>query len=283
MSKPTAFGAIAVLWSGLLGLFITLFAGAVWAALGLTNLKTSPAIPWSVPIMALLLWLMWRYLRGDGPPQRTSEDRRRLLRANPVSGRAFAWSLVAGFLSIAALAGYWSVLYQVVKMPGTILPDYSMYPLYTVVLGVVMGSLVSPFAEESGFRGYFQVVLESRYRAPVAIAISSAVFGLAHIPTHPWPTTIVFIFVGVVFGVTAYLTQSILPGIVVHIVGDATFFIFVWPHDNEHHLIWQGGPDAAFWVAVAQALVFTAVAIVAFNRLALVTRSERERSPAFPT
>ena len=55
-------------------------------------------------------------------------------------------------------------------MPATILPDYSRYPLYTVVLGIIMGSLVSPFAEESGFRGYFQVVLESRYRAPVAIA-----------------------------------------------------------------------------------------------------------------
>jgi membrane protease YdiL (CAAX protease family) len=275
-----AFGALSVLWFGLLGLFISLCAGGVWAALGLTNLKTSPAIPWSVPLMALLLWLMWRYLGGKGPPQRTSEIRRRLLRANPVSGRVFAWSLLAGVLSIAALAGYWSLLYQVVKMPGTILPDYSMYPLYTIVLGILMGSLVSPFAEESGFRGYFQVVLESRYRAPVAIAISSAVFGLAHIPTHPWPTVIVFFLVGVVFGVTAYLTQSILPGIAAHILGDATFFIFVWPHDSEHHLIWQGGPDVSFWVAGAQALVFTALSIAAFYRLARVTRTEQQTSSA---
>jgi membrane protease YdiL (CAAX protease family) len=277
------FGALAVLWFGLLGLGISLFAGAVWAALGLTNLKTSPAIPWSVPAMALLLWFMWRYLSGIGPPKSTAEIRRHLLRANPVSGPAFTWSLIAGFLSIAALAGYWSLLYQIVKMPGTILPDYSMYPLYTVVLGILMGSLVSPFAEESGFRGYFQVVLESRYRAPVAIAVSSAVFGLAHIPTHPWPTAIVFFLVGIVFGVTAYLTQSILPGIAVHIVGDATFFIFVWPHDSEHHLIWQGGPDSSFWLAVTQALVFTALAIAAFFRLARETHSDRQTSTATPS
>src|SRR4029077_295167 len=82
MTRPPAYGPLAVLWFGLLGLFITSFAGATWAALGLTNLKTSPAIPWSVPVMALLLWLMWRYLGGHGPPQRSSGARRRLLRAN---------------------------------------------------------------------------------------------------------------------------------------------------------------------------------------------------------
>jgi len=280
MTRPLAFGPLAVLWFGLLGLFITTFAGATWAALGLTNLKTSPAIPWSVPVMAVILWVMWQYLGGHGPPQRTSDIRRRLLRANPISGRVFTWSMIAGIVSIAALAGYWSLLYQVVKMPGTILPDYSAYPLYTVVLGIVMGSLVSPFAEESGFRGYFQVVLESRYSAPLAIGVSSAVFAVAHIPTHPWPTAIVFFLVGVVFGVTAYLTQSILPGIAMHIVGDATFFVFVWPHDNEHRLIWQGGPDLAFWVAIAQASVFTALAVAAFYRLSRLTSDERRPIPA---
>jgi hypothetical protein len=47
-------------------LAITLFAGALWAILLLTNLRTSPAIPWSVPLMALLLWAFWSYLSGSG-------------------------------------------------------------------------------------------------------------------------------------------------------------------------------------------------------------------------
>src|SRR4029077_567139 len=141
-----------------------------------------------------------------------------------------------------------------------------------VVLSIVMGSLVSPFAEESGFRGYFQVVLESRYRAPVAIIVSSAVFGLAHVFTHPWPTAIVFFLAGLIFGTIALLANSIWPGIVVHMIGDATFFIFVWPHDTEHQLIWQAGPDISFWLSLAQALVFTVLAIIAFRRLALAAR-----------
>jgi membrane protease YdiL (CAAX protease family) len=272
VSRPFSFGPFAVIWSGLLALFVTIFAGAIWASLLVLNLNAGPSIPWSPFVMAVVLWLIWQYLGGKGWPQSTSALRRHLLRANPVSARVFGWSLIAGVLSIVALVGYWVVLYQLVPMAGTILPDYSKYPLLIVVLSVLMGSLVSPFAEESGFRGYFQVVLESRYRAPVAIIVSSAVFALAHVLTHPWPTASVFFLAGLIFGTIALLTNSIWPGIVVHMLGDATFFIFVWPHDTAHRLIWQSGPDVSFWISLAQALVFTALAIVAFRQLARQSR-----------
>jgi membrane protease YdiL (CAAX protease family) len=273
VSRPFAFGAPAVIWSGLLALFITVFAGAIWASVLILNLSTGPSIPWSPFVMAIVLWLMWRYLGGKGWPQSTASTRRHLLRANPVSALVFAWSLVAGVLAIVALVGYWVVLYQLVPMAGTFLPDYSKYPMLIVVLSIVMGSLVSPFAEESGFRGYFQVVLESRYRAPVAILVSSVVFALAHVLTHPWPTASVFFLAGLIFGSIAYLSNSIWPGIVVHMIGDATFFIFVWPYDTAHHVIWQSGPDNTFWYSLAQALVFTVLAIVAFRQLARHARS----------
>jgi hypothetical protein len=44
---------------GLLALAITILAGGIWSALLVANLRRSPAVPWSVPAMALLLWLMW--------------------------------------------------------------------------------------------------------------------------------------------------------------------------------------------------------------------------------
>jgi len=90
--------------------------------------------------------------------------------------------------------------------------------------------------------------------------------------THPWPTASVFFLAGLIFGTIALLTNSIWPGIVVHMIGDATFFIFVWPHDSAHHLIWQSGPDISFWFSLVQALVFTVLAIVAFRRLASAAR-----------
>jgi membrane protease YdiL (CAAX protease family) len=254
---------------GLLAFAITTLAGGIWSVLLVTNLRSSPAIPWSVPTMALLLWLMWSYLGGSGWPRSTSELRRRYLRANRVDGRTYLWSWAAGVLSVVALAGYWIVLFQLVKMPPNALSDVSSYPRITVALMILMGSSVSPLMEEAGFRGYFQVALEREFRGPVAVAISSVVFALAHGPTQGflWPKLLFYFLVGVAFGATAYLTNSTLPAIPVHVVGLLIFFTLVWPHDAARRLVWDSGTDTWFWMHVAQAILFTVLAVWAFQRL----------------
>jgi membrane protease YdiL (CAAX protease family) len=264
---------LSVARSAILAFVILGFAQGVWAALLGSNLKTSPAIPWAVVAMALVLWLMWHYLGGKWWPRSTSEARSRYLRAKRVSGRVFAWALLAGALSIVALAGYWIVMFQLVKMPGNVIPDMSTYPLLTVALTVAMASLVSPLSEEAAFRGYCQVILEGEFPGPVAVVISSVLFALAHV-THGllWPKLLVYFLAGVTFGVTAYLTNSILPGLPVHILGDLTFFTLVWPDDAKRRLLREGGADAWFWIHAAQAIIFTALAILAFSRLARVTQ-----------
>src|SRR5258708_25179598 len=117
----------ALAWSALLGFAITVFGAGVWATLVTANLASTPGIPWSVPVMAVLLWLMWQYLGGKWWPRSTSAARRFCLRANPVPGWVFAWAQVAGGLSLVALAGYWIVLAQHVKMPVSAVPDVSNY------------------------------------------------------------------------------------------------------------------------------------------------------------
>jgi membrane protease YdiL (CAAX protease family) len=259
-----------VAWSALLGFAILVFGAGVWAALVTSNLTTTPAIPWAVPTMGLILWVMWRYLGGKWWPHSTSEARRRCLRANLVAGPVFAWSLLAGLLAVTALAGLWIVAFQLVKMPANALPDFSKYPPLTVALMILMGSLATPFTEEPAFRGYCQVILEREFRGPIAVAISSVLFALAHGPTQGflWPKLLFYFLVGVVFGTTAYLTNSILPAIPVHIVGLLLFFTLIWPHDLTRRLVRDGGTDTWFWVHVAQAIVFTALAMAAFVRLA---------------
>jgi membrane protease YdiL (CAAX protease family) len=256
-------------WAALLAFLILAFAQGVWGGLLLTNLKLSPAIPWSVAAMAVVLWLMWQYLGGKGWPRKTSESRRRYLRANRISAEVFAWALFAGILSIVALTGIWIVMFELFRMPGNVLPDFSKYPLLTVALMLVMASLVSPFTEESAFRGYCQVILEREFRGPVAVLISSVLFALAHLTQgFFWPKQFVYFLAGLAFGVTAYLTRSILPGLAVHILADVTFFAFVWPYDAQRRLVWDGGADRWFWIHVAQAIAFTGLAIFAFGRLA---------------
>jgi membrane protease YdiL (CAAX protease family) len=271
MDKEGSFAtrALWVIGFGLLAFAITVLAGGIWSALLVANLRSSPAIPWSVPAMALLLWLMWSYLGGKGWPRRNSDARRHYLRANRRSARTYLWSFAAGVLSVVAVAGYWIVLFQLVKMPPNSLPDVSSYPRMTVALMILMGSLVAPFMEEAGFRGYFQVALEREFRGSVAVAASSLVFAFAHF-AHGilWPKLMVYFLVGIAFGATAYLTNSTLPAILPHIIGDLTFFTLVWPHDAVRRLVWDRGADIWFRLHVAQAIVFTVLAVWAFQRLA---------------
>jgi membrane protease YdiL (CAAX protease family) len=260
---------LSIIGFGLLAFVITILAGGIWSALLVTNLRRGPAQPWSVPAMALLLWLMWSYLGGRGWPRSTSDARRHYLRANRRSARTYLWSLIAGVLSVSALAGYWIVLFRLVKMPPNALPDVSSYPRMTVTLMILMGSLVAPFMEEAAFRGYFQVALEREFRGWVAVTASALVFAFAHF-AHGilWPKLLVYFLVGIAFGTTAYLTNSTLPAILPHMIGDLTFFTLVWPHDATRRLVFDSGTDNWFWIHVAQAIVFTVLAVWAFQRLA---------------
>jgi membrane protease YdiL (CAAX protease family) len=157
---------MSIFWSGVLAWLILIVGQQMWVALVMTNLKVSPKIPWSAAVMALVLWLMWQYLGGRWWPRGTAEARRRNLRAFPVSSRVFAWALVAGAFSIAALSGLWIVFFQISPTPANALPDLSSYPLLTVIATVLMSSLAAPFSEEAAFRGYAQSILERNFRAP---------------------------------------------------------------------------------------------------------------------
>ncbi|MDE3230425.1 MAG: CPBP family intramembrane metalloprotease [Chloroflexota bacterium] len=263
------------LWA--LAFALTALAGGVWTGLLALNLAVSPAIPWAVVVMGALLWALWRYLGGAWPPRATAEARRRSLRARRVSGAALAWALAAGLLAIVALAGLWIVLFQVAGLPARALPDYSRFPLLTVALALVMASLVNGIVEEAVFRGYFQGALEAQIGGLAAIALTALVMAPEHALTQGfvWPTLVFYFAVDAMLGATAYLTRSILPGIAIHCVGLLVFFTLVWPGDQVRSLVGQF--DAATWLSIhsAQVVVFAALAILAYARLARLTR----RSP----
>jgi len=269
---------LAVVWSGLLAFFILVIGQGVWGALLIGNLKTSPTIPWCAPAMAIVLWLFWQYLGGNGWPHSTSEVRHRYLRANRVPGPVLTWAVVAGVLSIISLAGLWIVLFQLVKMPPNVIDDFSKYPKLTAALVVVTASLVSPLTEEAAFRGYCQSILEREFAGTPAILISTVFFTAAHL-VHGlfWPKLLVYFLVGIVFGVTAYLTKSVLPALPGHIIGDMAFFVLVWPHDAARRLVWDTGADTWFWIHVAQAAVFAGLAILAFFKLSNVSKEVCEQ------
>jgi len=254
--------------AGVFAFPLTILAGGVWGALLTANLATTPALPWAPLVMAVILWLAWRAVR------------RLPIRANRVPAQQVAWALIAGACSLGSLSGLWIVLFRTFRIAGNPVPDFSKYPLLSAILILAMASLVSSVSEETGFRGYFQSILESRVSPAAAISIQALVIAPGHGSTQgfAWPTLLFYLLVDTMLGTTAYLTNSILPGIAIHAIGIAVFFTLIWPHDHERIPLAQSGLDRWFWIHTAQAVVFGALAIVAYARLAKLTRAKRSGS-----
>ncbi|HEY4944418.1 MAG TPA: CPBP family intramembrane glutamic endopeptidase [Rhizomicrobium sp.] len=268
------FGAVGkAVWTGALAVVLTAVTGGIWTALLVTNLKLSPAVPWSVGAMAAISLALWAWLGGAWRPMRTQGARRTYLRATAIAPRLFFTALSAGVAGLVALAGLWIVLFELVKVPGNS-ADFSALPLGTVIAALVMAALVGAVFEEAGFRGYFQGTLERYLPGPVAIVICALVMAPEHAATQGfvWPTMLFYLLVDVMLGFSAYLTRSILPGIAVHAIGLLMFFGVVWPGDKERLLIWQHGADLWFWIHAGQAVLFAGASIWLFVRLAKMVR-----------
>jgi hypothetical protein len=267
--------ALAAVLTAIVALAIAIVPQGIWSALISVNLRTTPNVPWAEVVMAALLTLFWLYLGGNFPPRRTSATRRRHLRANRVPVPIFAWGVLAGLLTVAALTGVWILLAQFIRMPGSVLPPMGTLPLPIVVLAVGTGALISPICEQAGIWGYGQTMLRREFTASTAIVLSALIFAVCpHPPFHVplLPKLVFFFLTGLSFAVIAELTSSILPGLVVHILGLLTFFTLVWPNDPTRQMVREGGADAWFYTHVAQVVIFGVLAMLAFSRLAGVSR-----------
>ncbi len=84
-------------------------------------------------------------------------------------------------------------------------------------------------------------------------------------------------------GVSAYLTNSILPGIVIHIFADLTFFFLVWPGDATRVPVAESGVDIWLGIHVVQFVGFGLLAALGFRILAYWRRGDNVGSRARPT
>jgi membrane protease YdiL (CAAX protease family) len=242
---------------------VTAAAGGVWSVLLGLNLSSTPAVPWSVAVVAALLAGAWRLLGRRAPGLRQQ------LRANRLLPDILGWALAAGLLAVAALVGLWIVLAQLTAAAPRALPDTAAFPPLTVALVLAMAAILGAVVEEAMFRGYLQGGLEPRVGGPAAIVITCLVMAPEHALTQgfAWTTVAFYLLVDAMLGTMARLTGSIVPGTVVHAVGLFLFFAVVWPGDAGRVPVASGGADAAFWVHGAQAAGCSVLALLAFDRL----------------
>jgi membrane protease YdiL (CAAX protease family) len=120
-------------------------------------------------------------------------------------------------------------------------------------------------ATKTSFRGYVQRPIERRHGPAIAILVTGSLFGLVHF-THPEVTLVLlpyYMAVAAVYGSLAHLTDSTLPGMVLHGGGDAlsAFDLFTRGRSEwqlsaaPRPLVWETGRDAEFLANTVALLV----------------------------
>ena len=211
-----------------LGLLVSFAGLAPWAVLATINARVHPELPWAA--LATLAWLglYLTWLNGSGPPRRWRAARRyrlRLWRPNAGGWSKQGIGLTLSLMGLIALLALAWILIGAPERP----PDLSPYPSTAYLVSiVVMGALVSGVTEEAGFRGYMQIGLD-RFGPERSIAISALVFALVH-AVHGWQTLLLLgpgiFFAGIIYGLLARHTGSILPGMLMHFLSDLAFTFF---------------------------------------------------------
>lgn len=258
----------------LIGMLIVLAGAIPRNLLFAANLRFYPQIPWAVALTALYLWFFWRYLNGSALPDTTSAQRRTSLRANRLPVKLWSWSLLAGSLGIVALVFALRVVNRLVALPEQRLPDLSGIPSVTVLSFLLFAAPVAGIVEESAFRGYMQQPIERRYGLFIAILITGTMFAVAHLDFALvlWPY---YIAVSAIYGTVTYLTNSILPAIVLHTCGNLYSNFDLWLHGKAEWqassgaaLVWNTGFDHSFSYSISSLILVSAAMVWAYFMLA---------------
>ena len=208
-----------------LGLGIAALGIGPWAVLAPLNARVRPDLPWAAAVTLALLFLLAWWLAGGGSPRSSQAARRRTLRLwraekMPDRWSSETWILIILFVVLTVLwIGFSS---------GQPLPNSSDYPTTAFrISAFVMTPLVAGVAEEMAYRGYMLSRLE-RFGAETATIVTSLVFAAAHL-VHGFGVIVLlpgFFVVSLIYCALARRTGSILPGMALHVLGDAAYLLF---------------------------------------------------------
>lgn len=272
----------------LLGCLVLTVGGIFTGPLLYANIRFWPAVPWSVPLLAVYMWFFWQYLRGRWWPRSTAEVRRHTLRANPLSASVWRWALIAGYFAMGSSYALHWVVGRLTPLNFAIPAVLQQLPTFTLISILLMASVIAGIVEEAAFRGFMQGPIEKRHGVITAIAVVSIVFGSAHLtdwqPAMTLARMTFIVLASILYGILVHLTNSILPGVVLHATGDAIGIVWIWllsrrPRATVSHGFASASADPQFWANCLIALSLGVVAIWAFRRLAKVVKSHPAGGP----
>ena len=243
-----------------------------WVALLIgMQMRGGSALPWSILPIALYLWAWWQFLSGNWAAADGGEARRSLLRANRLALRLWPPALGAGLLGFGALLALLSLASRVVALPaGLPIATPAGMPVVTVVLLLAMQSIVAGVTEEAAFRGYMQSLLERAHGLMIAILVNGILFGLLHFSNHPGDVLRMlpyYVAVAAVYGGLTWATDSILPALVLHSVGDVVVLTRWWATGLPEWQVTRGGSQGSILTTVMVLLALSVLTVVAYRKL----------------
>lgn len=253
------------------GLLIALVAANVWPVL-LLHLGVPGAALSETLFLGLYLW----WARGGGPPHTTQEARAMAFRRGTLSPTQWFWGLIAALFFATTIHASIVLMFRVVSFPVAAFRhgyDFSFIPsLGLKWLAVVVSATSAGICEETGFRGYMQRPIEQRHGATIAILISSLFFMMVHL-TKAWATAgmvPIVLGAGVLLGLLAWSSGSLIPGMIGHVVMDIGLFAYWWTGiagDFTERPVTETGVDRLFLVACAVFATSLLIVLVAIWKL----------------
>jgi membrane protease YdiL (CAAX protease family) len=269
------------------GVSIALAAANLWPLL-LLNLGVPLAATVETVFLTFYVW----WASGGGPPRRTQHARGIAFRVGALSPAQCAWGFVAALSFAASVHAAIVLLFRLVPFPIEAFRqgyDVSFIPTHRLVwLAVVVSATSAGICEETGFRGYMQRPIEERHGVPTAIVVSSVLFMLLHL-TKGWALAgmVPIVFgAGVLLGLLAWSSGSLIPGIFGHTVMDVGLFGYWWTGiagDFVARPIWETGIDQPFLITCAALTTALFIVLLAIWQLRRITQSESLRTSVSPT
>lgn len=95
-----------------------------------------------------------------------------------------------------------------------------MHSIPNVWIGLLVFAVIPSVTEEVAFRGYILSGLERGHRTRTAILISAFLFGFLHVLISLFNQLFTATLLGIVLGLLAVRSRSLLPGILFHLVNN---------------------------------------------------------------
>jgi hypothetical protein len=201
-----------------------------------------------------------------------------------LSPKQWVWSVIAAIAFAATVHAAIVLLFRFLPFPIEAFRrgyDLSLIPSLSLKwTAVIVSALSAGICEETGFRGYMQQPIEERYGAFTAILVSSLFFTLVHL-TKGWALVgmVPIVFgAGVLLGLLAWSSQSLIPSMIGHVVMDIGLFAYWWTGiagDFTARPIGVTRIDRPFLITCTVLLAMLVLVLLAISKLKRIRGSTR--------